>query len=98
MIEKYQRQKIDKLLIDLNKTCASPWQLRNEKLYKQFKFEDFATAFGFMSSVAICAERADHHPEWSNVYNKVDIELTTHEASGITERDFALASQIENFI
>jgi 4a-hydroxytetrahydrobiopterin dehydratase len=57
-------------------------------------FSNFVEAFGFMSSVAILAERANHHPEWSNVYKTVTIELTTHEANGLTERDFSLAMEI----
>ena len=64
------------------------------KLYRRFKFKDFVSAFGFMSQVALLAERMDHHPEWSNVYNRVDIYLTSHDAGGITERDFKLAGQI----
>lgn len=62
---------------------------------RQFKFDDFAQAFGFMASVAIIAEKMDHHPEWSNVYNRVDILLTTHDAEGLSGRDVALAEAIE---
>ncbi len=62
---------------------------------KTFKFSDFNAAFGFMTRVAIAADKADHHPEWSNVYNRVDITLTTHDAGGLTERDVALADFIE---
>ena len=98
MIEKHNQQTLQVLLIELNKGLANPWQIRHEKLYKQFKFKDFASAFGFMSSVAIYAEKADHHPEWFNVYNKVDIELITHVAKGITQRDFDLAEQIESLL
>jgi 4a-hydroxytetrahydrobiopterin dehydratase len=58
---------------------------------RQFKFADFQQAFAFMTHVALAAERANHHPEWSNVYNRVDMRLTTHDAGGLTERDFALA-------
>ena len=70
------------------------WSLHNDKLYRRFVFADFVAAFGFMSQVALLAEAADHHPDWSNVYNRVDISLTTHDAGGITERDFALAQRI----
>ena len=70
------------------------WSLHHDKLYRRFVFADFVAAFGFMSQVALLAEAADHHPEWSNVYNRVDISLTTHDAGGITERDFALAQRI----
>ena len=76
----------------------SNWDLRDDKLHRQFKFTDFVEAFGFMTRVALLAESANHHPEGSNVYNRVDIELTTHDASGITERDFALAQQINHLL
>ncbi len=62
---------------------------------KSFKFADFNEAFGFMTRVALAAEKADHHPEWSNVYNRVEIVLTTHDAGGLSERDMALARVIE---
>ncbi len=69
------------------------WQLSDDGLAitRKFKFADFQQAFAFMTQVALAAERADHHPEWSNVYNRVDMRLTTHDAGGLTERDFALA-------
>lgn len=62
---------------------------------KTFEFKDFNEAFGFMTRVAIAADKADHHPEWFNVYNKVEITLTTHEVDGLSERDVALADFIE---
>jgi 4a-hydroxytetrahydrobiopterin dehydratase len=71
------------------------WRVENGKLRRDLVFPDFVSAFGFMTRVAILAEKADHHPEWFNVYNKVRIELTTHDAGGISERDFALAGQID---
>ena len=71
------------------------WSLRAGKLLRELSFPNFVEAFGFMSSVALVAERMDHHPEWSNVYGRVVIELTTHDAGGITERDFELARKIE---
>jgi 4a-hydroxytetrahydrobiopterin dehydratase len=58
---------------------------------KQFRFDDFNAAFGFMSRVALYAEKADHHPEWFNVYNRVEVTLATHDAGGVTEKDVALA-------
>lgn len=64
-------------------------------LRKQFTFDNFVQAFGFMAKVALLAEKADHHPEWSNVYNKVDIRLTTHDANGLTARDVSLAQAID---
>ncbi|MEZ4372345.1 MAG: 4a-hydroxytetrahydrobiopterin dehydratase [Polyangiaceae bacterium] len=67
------------------------WERRPDRLVKRFKFTDFVEAFGWMSQVALCAERMNHHPEWSNVYNRVDVELTTHDAGGISQRDVELA-------
>ena len=62
---------------------------------RRFVFADFSAAFAFMTRVALEAEKADHHPEWSNVWNKVDILLSTHSAGGVTEKDIALAGRIE---
>jgi 4a-hydroxytetrahydrobiopterin dehydratase len=62
---------------------------------KSFKFADFSAAFGFMARVALVAEKMDHHPEWFNVYNRVDVTLTTHDAGGVTELDFTLARQMD---
>ncbi|MFT4054416.1 MAG: 4a-hydroxytetrahydrobiopterin dehydratase [Novosphingobium sp.] len=67
-------------------------------LRRTFTFPDFVAAFGFMSSVALLAEKADHHPEWSNVYNRVEILLTTHDADGLSERDVALALAIDSLL
>ncbi len=64
---------------------------------RTFRFADFAEAFGFMSRVAILAEKADHHPEWFNVYNRVEILLTTHDAGGLSARGVALATAIDGF-
>jgi len=72
------------------------WGLKNNKLHREFKFANFIEAFGFMTQVALIAERSNHHPEWFNVYNKVVIDLTTHEAGGISERDFDLAKQMDD--
>lgn len=71
------------------------WSLANGKLHRELRFPDFVAAFGFMTKVALHAEKADHHPEWSNVYSRVTIDLTTHDAGGISERDFALAALID---
>ena len=71
------------------------WKLEAGKLHREFKFADFVTAFGFMTRVALLAEKVDHHPEWFNVYNKVRIDLTTHDAGGISARDFELAVKID---
>jgi 4a-hydroxytetrahydrobiopterin dehydratase len=71
------------------------WQFAKGRLRKEFQFPDFVKAFGFMSSVALLAESMNHHPDWSNVYNKVIIELYTHDAGGITEYDLQLAERID---
>ena len=72
------------------------WKEQNNALHAQFKFKDFVQAFGFMSSVAIVAEKQNHHPEWSNVYNTVTIKLTTHDAGNtITDKDKKLSESIE---
>jgi 4a-hydroxytetrahydrobiopterin dehydratase len=64
---------------------------RRDAIRRQYTFDDFPQAFSFMTQVAIIAEKRNHHPEWSNVYNKVDITLTTHDAEGVTGRDIELA-------
>ena len=69
-----------------------------DAIRRRFTFADFARAFGFMTSVAIVAEKMDHHPEWSNVYNRVDILLTTHDCDGLSDRDAALAEAIEGLV
>jgi 4a-hydroxytetrahydrobiopterin dehydratase len=76
------------------------WSLRADGLAicRTFRFDDFAEAFGFMSRVAIIAEKADHHPEWFNVYNRVEITLTTHDAGGLSSRDVSLAGVIDGFV
>ena len=71
------------------------WRLSDGKLEKEFVFRDFVEAFGFMSQVALHAEKQNHHPEWSNVYKRVKISLTTDELGGISARDFRLAAAIE---
>lgn len=71
------------------------WTRNGDGIERSYRFADFAAAFGFMARVALLAEKADHHPEWSNVYNKVAIRLTTHDAGGISARDFALARAID---
>ena len=68
------------------------WALEGGKLHREFRFAGFVEAFGFMSSVALVAEKMDHHPEWSNVYSTVVVDLTTHDAGGITTLDFELAA------
>jgi|TARA_B100000809_G_C14720222_1_gene381096 4a-hydroxytetrahydrobiopterin dehydratase len=67
------------------------WSVVNEKLHKEFQFESFNQAFGFMTRAAMEIEKMNHHPEWFNVYNRITIELTTHDAGGITKNDVNLA-------
>jgi 4a-hydroxytetrahydrobiopterin dehydratase len=68
------------------------WQLVDGKLHREFRFKDFVAAFGFMSSLALVAERRNHHPEWFNVYGRVVIDLNTHDIGGISDLDFELAA------
>jgi 4a-hydroxytetrahydrobiopterin dehydratase len=72
------------------------WRYEKDAIRKDFEFGNFIEAFSFMTAVALEAEKSDHHPEWSNVYNKVSIALNTHSAGGITDLDFNLAGRIEN--
>ncbi len=69
------------------------WDIQNGKLHRQYQFPSFVEAFGFMSSLALVAESMGHHPEWFNVYNRVTIDLTTHDAGGITQKDVDLAKK-----
>lgn len=71
------------------------WAMVDGKLHREYRFGSFVQAFGFMSQVALLAERAAHHPEWCNVYNRVVVDLTTHEAGGITRKDLDLAREME---
>ena len=75
------------------------WTETDNKLYKKFEFKNFSEAFAFMSRVAMAAEKMDHHPYWTNVYNQVEIWLSTHDAGDIvTEKDKKLAEKIDSFI
>ncbi len=86
---------INERLGHLNASLEIPWQLKDGKLHKTFVFKNFIDAFAFMSRVALYAEKINHHPEWFNVYKTVEITLVTHEAAGITDRDFDLAQFME---
>lgn len=72
------------------------WQVVDGKLHREYQFADFVQAFGFMTRAALVAEKLDHHPEWFNVYRTVRVHLTTHDAGGISERDFELARRMES--
>lgn len=74
------------------------WSITGNALVAEFVFANFVEAFSFMSAVALLAERANHHPDWSNVYKRVYIKLTTHDAGGLTEKDFSLAKAIDDYL
>lgn len=88
-------EQVETRLAELNAGRQAAWRVVDGKLHKSFAFEDFVAAFGFMSQVALVAERMNHHPEWFNVYDTVRVDLTTHDARGITNRDFQLAAAME---
>ena len=71
------------------------WSIVNGKLHREYRFPDFAHAMGFLMTATPAIERMDHHPEWSNVYNRVTVDLTTHDAGGITRKDLELAALLE---
>ncbi|BFT30090.1 hypothetical protein D210916BOD24_12660 [Alteromonas sp. D210916BOD_24] len=73
------------------------WEREGDAIKKSFTFKSFIRAFGWMSQMAIWAEKLKHHPEWFNVYNKVEVRLTTHDVDGLSELDFALAEKMEKF-
>jgi len=74
------------------------WDVKRDAIARSFTFKDFSQAFAFMTRVALAAEQADHHPEWSNVWNKVYVLLTTHSAGGLTRKDVDLALKIDRFV
>ena len=90
-IQKLEDSEIEHALARLGE-----WTIDDGKLFREFTFADFSQAFGFMTRVALAAESMDHHPEWSNVYDRVRIHLTTHEAGGLTQRDLDLALRIDS--
>jgi 4a-hydroxytetrahydrobiopterin dehydratase len=92
MEKRLSEQEIATRIKDLGTVSDQVWELKDGKLHIALKFKDFVTAFAFMTAAAFNAEKMDHHPEWKNVYNKVEIDLTTHEAGGITALDFELAA------
>jgi 4a-hydroxytetrahydrobiopterin dehydratase len=87
-MDKLTREELDEAM-----TTLQGWEVDAARtaISRRFQFPDFRHAFAFMTEVALAAERADHHPEWSNVYNRVEIRLTTHDAGGLTRRDIDLA-------
>ena len=82
--------------IDFELRNMKGWTIVNNKLHKEFEFDGFNQAFGFMTRAAMHIEKMNHHPEWFNVYNKIVIDLTTHDAGGITQNDVALAKILDS--
>lgn len=78
-------------------STLSGWTRVDDKIRRVFQFVDFPEAFAFMTRAALVAEKMDHHPEWANVYNRVEVELTTHDAKGLTALDFELAGAMDRF-
>ena len=88
-------QKLTEAQIHENLAQVDGWTIENGKLHKEFQFDNFVSAFGFMTQLALVAESMNHHPEWFNVYNRVTIDLTTHDAGGISDLDFQWAKQAD---
>jgi 4a-hydroxytetrahydrobiopterin dehydratase len=87
--------KLSKREIAAGLSTLDGWARVKGKLHRVFEFKDFTRAFGFMKRVALAADRMNHHPDWSNAYNKVIVDLSTHSAGGLTEDDFELARKIQ---
>ena len=92
--KRLSNQELQQSLLELNQGAISSWEIIGGKLHKTFVFRNFIEAFGFMVQAAIEAEKMDHHPEWCNVYKTVAVDLTTHEANGITQLDLELAAKM----
>lgn len=90
-----ERRKLTDDELDEALSRLDGWTLQDGKLHKDFEFDGFVTAFGFMASVALCAEKKNHHPEWFNVYNTVRVDLSTHDVGGITQWDVELAEEMD---
>jgi len=96
MAQRLTAEAIETALAALNSESHSQegsaaWQHCEDRIVREFRFSDFVTAFSFMAEMALIAERMNHHPEWTNVYGRVSVELSTHDAGGLTELDFKLA-------
>ncbi|MFT6110630.1 MAG: 4a-hydroxytetrahydrobiopterin dehydratase [Planctomycetota bacterium] len=88
-------KQLDAAAVESELARLDGWSLDGAKLHKTYTFPDFVEAFAFMTRVAVLAEEQDHHPEWRNVYRTVEVHLTTHDAGGISERDFRLARSMD---
>ena len=90
--------RLSELEIEEELKKLSEWNVKNGKLHKEFQFDNFNQAFGFMTRAAMEIEKMNHHPEWFNVYNRITVELTTHDAGGITKNDVDLARILNSLI
>ncbi|SHO44900.1 putative pterin-4-alpha-carbinolamine dehydratase [Nitrosotalea sinensis] len=94
-MQKTTMQRLSEEQIKSELSRLQGWSVVNGKLHKDYIFDDFIDAFGFMSKAAIHIEKMNHHPEWFNVYNKISIDLVTHDAGGITQNDISLAKTLD---
>jgi len=90
--------KLSKLETDEELKKLTGWSVKNDKLHKEFQFNNFNQAFGFMTRAAMEIEKMNHHPEWFNVYNRITVDLTTHDAGGITNNDINLARILNSLV
>ena len=95
---RYSMMKLSITDIDEELKSLPGWSVVNEKLHKEFQFDSFNQAFGFMTRAAMEIEKMNHHPEWFNVYNKITVDLTTHDAGGITKNDINLARILNSLV
>ena len=86
---------LDQTAVETALESLDGWSFDDGALHKTYVFRDFVQAFGFMTSAALCAERANHHPDWSNSYKTVRVNLSTHESGGVTQNDVDLAAEFE---
>jgi 4a-hydroxytetrahydrobiopterin dehydratase len=96
VVAQMKYKKLSENELDETVRAMNGWELEDGKLKKSFRFSNFVEAFGFMTRIALEAEKMNHHPDWSNVYNTVTIKLSTHDAGGITDYDIKLAKVIDN--
>jgi len=94
MVESSRPERLSDAEVEQSMDGVPGWVIQSGKLHREFRFRNFNQAFGFMTRVALCAETMDHHPEWSNVYATVVVDLVTHSADGITKLDFTLAKKM----
>ena len=90
------RTKLSASELEASLASLDGWSVVSGKLHKQYTFPDFVHAFGFMATAAVAIEKRDHHPEWSNVYNRVTVDLVTHDSGGITQMDVDLAKMLDS--